>query len=495
MEKRLLEETQKDIQEDFEELIYLFSSSLKQLQTFQKDLEKQKKHILSFDILSKTTREYEKQYEKIIAELQKKQKEPTNKKQIEKEIYFDLYRSLQSIIAGLITSTDWQSPTFDYSMRSLAGRQSGKIKANFTDYKRDYHLDAKIYAEAFKSEYLDGFFKFPVHTYLVNSGMAALTTILNFLEMEKKITGPILLGASSYFQNKELIKKLFIGVTEIHEHDTEKIEDFIRTKHPSVLFFDSLCNSYDVAVPNLSTILETVKKSAEKDTYIVIDNTCLAASFQPLQLLGKFPKHIHMIVFESMNKYYQFGMDKAMGGVIYAWGKDTGNLYLTRRDSGTIISDASCYLLPTPNRKLLGKRLKRHERNAKLLTDSLTKYLQDNPKTPLQDVVYPTLHTHPAQQWAKNLSFHGSYFTFFFKSKYATIRIYKKFVSKVLEEAKKQHVQIVGGTSFGMNTSRIYLTAANTKFGKPFVRFSVGTETRIEIEKIKEVLITALQRL
>lgn len=501
MQSEIIQQSLMDLKEDFEELLYLFSSSLKQLQTFQKEIEKQKKHILSFEIISKATKQYEKEYEEIIDEIKGLQKDlrlPRFARNdiIEKRyMYYDLYRSLQSIVAGLITSTDWQSPTFAHSLMSLAGRQTGKIKANYTDYKRDHHLDAKQYGEKFRNEYVNGFLKFPIHTYLVNSGMAALTTILNFLEMERKITGPILLGSSSYFQNKELIKKLFTGVIEVHEHDTEKIKEIILTKKPAVLFFDSLCNSHDVAVPNLKKILSVAKVSLQNDTYIIIDNTCLAASFQPLQLLGRFPKHIHMIVFESMNKYYQFGLDKTMGGIIYAWGKDTGNLYLTRRDSGTIISDVSCYLLPTPNKKLLQKRLARHERNARILIDSLTTYLHDNPKTPLQDVVYPLLPTHPAALWASNLSFHGSFFTFVWKPKYDTIRSYKKFTANVLTEAKKTKIQIVQGTSFGMNNSRIYLTASNTKFGKPFVRFSVGTETRVEIEKIKEVLIKALEKL
>lgn len=73
--------------------------------------------------------------------------------------------------------------------------------------------------------------------------------------------------------------------------------------------------------------------------------------------------------------------------------------------------------------------------------------------------------------------------------------MYKRFISAVLKEAKKQQIQLVQGTSFGMNTSRIYLTATNTKFGKPFIRFSVGTESRAEIEAIVNVLIKSVEKL
>lgn len=502
MDKHLLEESLEDIREDIEELIFLFSSSLKQLQTFRKDLEKQKKHLLSFEIILNTTQEYEKKYRNIIDELRLLHRYPPRNdskgyqhNSLEVKRYYDLYRSWQPMIAGLITSTDYQSPTFNHSITSLAGRQTGKIQGNYSDYKRDQHLDAKEYALAFRDTYIDGLWKFPIHTYLVNSGMAALTTILNFLEMERKITGPILLGSSSYFQNKELIKKLFTGVIEVHEHDTKQIQEIIRTKHPAVYFFDSLCNSHDIAVPNLKEIIDEIKQTTAKDVYIIIDNTCLAFSFQPLQLLGKFPKHIHMIIFESMNKYYQFGMDRTMGGIIYAWGKDTEKLFFARQHSGTIISDTGCAMLPQPNKKMIQKRFTRHERNAKILFTALNQYQKKYPKNPLETLVYPTLASHPAQSWAIPLTFHGSFFTFSWKTKYATIKTYKKFISTVLQEAKKQKVAIVQGTSFGMNTSRIYLTAQNTKYGKPFVRFSVGTENRYEIEKIKDVLIAAIKRL
>lgn len=413
----------------------------------------------------------------------------------EYEYFYDLHRNYRSIIAGLITSTDYQSPSFHHTIHAMAGKQTGKIIANYNDYKRDQHIDAKEYAQKFRNEYIDGFFKFTIPTYLTSSGMSALTTILNFLEMEQKITGPILVGSSSYFQNKELIKRLFTGVYEVHEHDTDTIKKFIEEKHPSILFFDSLCNSHDIAVPHLSEIIETLKKTTTKDVYIIIDNTCLASSFQPLKLLGNFPKHISMIIFESMNKYYQFGMDKTMGGVMYGYGKDLDKLFYIRQHSGTIIPDISCYLLPPPNKKILQKRLERHERNVAILITALTEYLNITPNTPIKTLIYPTLPHHKAYERTKNLSFHGSYFTFSWQSKYDKIKVYQQFINAVLSEAKKRKVHITEGTSFGFNTSRIYLTAKNTKFGKPFVRFSVGTETRSEIKKLTEVLIHAFQSL
>ena len=62
-----------------------------------------------------------------------------------------------------------------------------------------------------------------------------------------------------------------------------------------------------------------------------------------------------------------------------------------------------------------------------------------------------------------------------------------------MENAKKKKVSINGGTSFGFNTTRIYLTARNTDYGMPFIRVSVGTENIIELEKVKDVFTKTLQ--
>ena len=91
--------------------------------------------------------------------------------------------------------------------------------------------------------------------------------------------------------------------------------------------------------------------------------------------------------------------------------------------------------------------------------------------------------------------FFGSYFTFGFKKKYQKVSFYQRFVKEVIKEANKRDLQIVSGTSFGLSTSRIYLTALRAEETVPFVRFAVGTENRYIIEKISEALKAVITRL
>ena len=52
---------------------------------------------------------------------------------------------------------------------------------------------------------------------------------------------------------------------------------------------------------------------------------------------------------------------------------------------------------------------------------------------------------------------------------------------------------LLGGSSFGFDTTRIYLTAEGADYGEPFVRVAAGTEHRLEIECVAEALVAAVQ--
>lgn len=58
MDKQLLQETAHDLQDNFAELLFLFSSSLKQMDLFLNDIEKQKQHIPSYDEIKRIAGQY-----------------------------------------------------------------------------------------------------------------------------------------------------------------------------------------------------------------------------------------------------------------------------------------------------------------------------------------------------------------------------------------------------------------------------------------------------
>lgn len=501
----LLSESFQDLQDDFEELGYLTHSILSYLKQFTLDLSHIQKHLrqktyqLTKDYIKHFLGRFEKYQKDLLVfknqiNNRKHSAEFLNKLQEAKNKYFDLIRTQAGIISSLITCLDWQSPSFAHSKYSYAGKQTGKIRGTINDYKRDVHLDEEEYEKLYLKKYIDAPFKFGINVFMVGSGMAAFTTIFNFLLAEKKINGKVLIGKSSYFQYKQLLVKNWGNlIIEVDEFDTENILKILKYQKPAVIFFDSLCNAKDISVPDLVTIINYLIKNNQKDTYLVIDNTGLSITFQPFKMIIGLPKKVHLILFESLMKYTHLGMDRATGGIIAAHGKDTGKIYDYRKNLGTNIQDSSVYAFPLPNRKILEKRLARYERNALLLSTALQDYIDGKKNCPIEKIIYPGLPNYSGYKWTASLPFHGSFFNLEFKKK--NIRVYKRFIDVVIKEAKKQNVDIVAGTSFGLNTTRVYLTSLWTDFGEPFVRVSVGTENRLQIEELKKVFTAAIDKM
>jgi cystathionine beta-lyase/cystathionine gamma-synthase len=499
----LLNEARCDCISDMEELLYLSRDAKNRLSHFIRDINKTKKYIApaTFAEMSETAGKYIEACDHVIRKIQSCHNTLSHgsatmllitKAGEIKQSAYEFIRTHQTLIGALITSTDWQSPSYAHSISSQAGRETGTIYATINDYKRDQHWDAHRYERAFIKENIDSFVKFPIPVLATSSGMAAFTTILNYLRLEHKATRPVLMGKSSWFQNQFLIRPAFSNIIEFDETDTSGIISAVKTHDPSIIFIDSLTNMPNVAIPDLPRIIEFLVKNATKETYLVIDNTGLSVMLQPFKkLLGKRSK-LRLIVFESLNKYHQFGFDRVTGGIIASYGGDTLKIFDYRVHSGTNIPDASAASIPTPNRGKLLARLKRHQRNTLVLTRALQTWIDSHPASPFEKIVFPALTNHPSYIWANSLPFTGSYFTIQFKKSYKTIPTYQRFIAAVLKQAAKQHVNLVAGSTFGLNQTRIYLTAIRSLPSAPFIRVSVGTEHRAAIEALKELFINIL---
>jgi hypothetical protein len=67
-------------------------------------------------------------------------------------------------------------------------------------------------------------------------------------------------------------------------------------------------------------------------------------------------------------------------------------------------------------------------------------------------------------------------------------------VEAAVAEAARRGVPLIGGSSFGFDTTRVYLTAAQAAAGEPFVRISPGTEHRLEIDEVADALAAAIRK-
>lgn len=407
----------------------------------------------------------------------------------------DILRSLQGITASVLASTDWQSPSYLHAVQSQAGRQTGKIKGTVNDYKRDQHLDAEAYENTFLREYVDVPLRFSPNICACSSGMAAFTTILDALILGGKITGPVLMGASCYFENKGLLEKAFRGnIHTVDEFDTNGIIEAAKRFQPSAIFLDTICNTDTLAMPDLATLIPALAKGVKKETYLVLDNSGLAVSCQPFPHLPALSHKLRLVVFESLNKYHQFGMDRITGGMVWADAMAQISLFGYRMHLGTNMPDASVLSMPEPNRELLAKRLQRFERNAMWLATRLDEVIKQSPHSLFSHVVYPGLSSYDGYSWTSARSFHGGSMVLAPKPGRDRPSLSTRFIERVIALSREQGVDLVAGTSFGLNTTRLYLTALHaTKITRPFLRISVGTETRMEMEAIADVITDVLR--
>ncbi|OGL99072.1 hypothetical protein A2501_02865 [Candidatus Uhrbacteria bacterium RIFOXYC12_FULL_57_11] len=406
----------------------------------------------------------------------------------------ELLRVLQGKLGYVLAALDWQSPTFLHSLRHQAGKQVGRIVGTQNDYKRDMHLDAFAYEAAWRFAYVDAPLRIPPTAYVTSSGMAAMTTVVGELQYVHKIEGPVLCGRGSYFENRWILERAFPNrVRLVDDMDTKAmLEEMARSK-PAAVFLDTLCNTHDVAVPDLPTLIPALSRLLGPRGFLVLDNSGLASSFQPFDHLPRLlaPR---LFVIESLNKFHQFGFDRVTGGIVWTQGGLETNLLWTREHLGTNMPDASVLSLPWPDRTLLDARLSRIGRNALRLAKRIDACAA-KPGSPLSRAVYPGLPSHPAYAWTKDYPFQGAFLTLAFKQSHARVGFYKTLIARMISEAARRDIQLLAGTSFGLDTTRLYLTALHaTSITTPFVRISAGTETDSEVEAIADLFESVLER-
>jgi len=195
-----------------------------------------------------------------------------------------------------------------------------------------------------------------------------------------------------------------------------------------------------------------------------------------------------MILFESLLKYAQLGLDRANAGIVVARSGDAERLSHYREHLGTNVADVAVHALPRPDRQVLERRLARLERNALLLAERLLVQVGDS-----VEIVYPGLPSHRGAASARRLPFRGGCLSIVFRERTATLRREHALVEQAVAEAARRGVALLGGSSFGFATTRIYLTAEGADYGEPFVRIAAGTEHRLEIERVADALAAAVR--
>ena len=109
------------------------------------------------------------------------------------------------------------------------------------------------------------------------------------------------------------------------------------------------------------------------------------------------------------------------------------------------------------------------------------------------EIVYPGLACPASVAAASGRVFSGGCLSIVFDGHDPDLRHEHRLVELAVAEATARGVALLGGSSFGFNTSRIYLTAARAECGEPFVRVAAGTEHSVEVESLADALVAAVR--
>lgn len=400
----------------------------------------------------------------------------------------EVLRARQPLTAGQLVAVDWHSPSIAHSVHSTAGRYAGQVVLHHDDYKRDRHPDEAAWENRWLDEMVDNPHRHSLRALMAASGMAAFTTVLN--HVARQVSGrPVLMGAATYHECRELLHRSSIGeqIVAIPEGDLEAWRAAI-ARNPAAVFVDSLCNAAGLPVADIESLIGLLHQQGEP-VFLVVDNTARSVTLQPWTLLTGATR-LRMIVFESLTKYPQLGLDRTAGGLIVAAADEADRLDVLREHLGTNIADASVHQHPRPDRSLLERRLHRIGRNAQVLAASLKDRMAFG-RIPVV-LSYPGLPEHPNFSSLSESEFKGGYISIEPRASDIGAAMLTRLVKAILYIAAEREVPICEGTSFGFDTTRVYLTAATARYGTPFLRIAAGTEHRAAIADVASVVCDAL---
>jgi cystathionine beta-lyase/cystathionine gamma-synthase len=469
-----------------------------------------------------------------LAALVEEAKEISDAEQLLEQIEFlrKEYLSLKSAVrvahrqkGGLstnLTSSDPERISFEPEETTAAMLTATSLERAVLRAEQNRGHATLCYEEAFIDEYARHLASDKLEAYLANSGMSAFSTIMSVLSTRLDASRPVVGLQPMYYENLHLLQRFFPKIklpefkknegTEKEEgnengarnekgdrnesgqssqknHKSEQVIEYLRATAPAAIFFDAASNHGETLVHDVESIIKWACEKEAPPVVLIIDTTCLPCLLLPDGLLKEIPPHVSILLVESLAKHHQFGMDIITGGILLLHADEAFHsaLQSARATFGTEIAETSAATLPKPNAHLLERRMRRHSKNIELLANSLTEQIAAK-KGAIESVTWLSQGVGPSWYRTSALNLR-------FRREYRTLENYREFEYKVLELAKTQNHRLALGSSFGFDITRLFMTTPGTSSADPFLRLSIGTETRNEIERFVEILTAAHEEL
>jgi cystathionine beta-lyase/cystathionine gamma-synthase len=335
------------------------------------------------------------------------------------------------------------------------------------DYRRDRHVEGAAWERAWMRDILgeDGDGR---RALLTNCGMAAVTTVLAFVERHTG-EGPIVVAEDVYHETRHLLLtgalRRRVRIVASDELVTCALRD-----RADVVFVDAVSNTRDVRIADLGAL---TSRSVDTDTRpLVVIDTSVCSMSAPMVRASLRTASTRVIVVESLTKHAQLGLDRVSAGIIVADAEHAPVLDHLREHLGTNVADVACLLLPPPDRVALDQRLDRIARNSAIVAGAL----REGGFT----VCHPSLGDHPDNARWLRLAPSCGLLTLPSEAP----------LEQWLANARAAGVALDHGAGFGFDVTRVYRTSRTVPEASEFVRVAPGTEPIDQIGELARMLRT-----
>lgn len=286
-------------------------------------------------------------------------------------------------------------------------------------------------------------------TLMFSSGMSAISSISYYLFGAKKINR-IALGENAYFETKWLIED-YHRLSYFNEYnlnlplncDVIWIEYPINCTQPHSYPFN---NQLDL-ITFFHKLVDLVHHSS-RHFYLIIDYTLFYIPFDLKSFITQIPKNLTIFLVTSLQKHRGFGLDLTNAGAITFYShqtkKDLEYLKRVRAITGTSVTQETVWLMPPLNKELINQIIKDSGRNAQ---DVFRRsYIPDS----------------PVQLYYADNSYFLTCFIFvqispkIMKLSKSPPYFSDLLIKEIILAARRHHVILIYGTSFGFPFSRIF---------------------------------------
>ncbi len=288
-------------------------------------------------------------------------------------------------------------------------------------------------------------------TLFFNSGMAAISTLMFYLNNSKK-GKRMHVGENAYFETKWLAED-YLGSGLVNEYSLKINKDTdilwleypINCTQPSKYPFDKGIDLSDV----FKKLTKICKLKKGKRVSLVIDYTLYFLPFNIGDYVKIIPQNLDIYLVTSLQKHRGYGLDLVNGGALtfYSHSSNDDYEYLKRLRTitGTSITQETLWTMPPIKPVIINKLIKDSSRNAYKVFKEVSKHSFEYVKF----------------YYSQNRDFKTSFIFIEIDEDLVKKHSQKPFLSELLiqeiiSSAKKNNAVMIHGTSFGLPTSRIF---------------------------------------